>query len=348
MVEFGITYNYKEICEVLGWRVYNGGNAKKKQIACIEESFEYVHPLSARKKEKKSEWIFLSQIKEPILDDARKQNGGKNSSQPVEEFEYLFNCLITNGMNINQHRQRKHSGEYDDALYISNSIIYKEFGFDYYDMIEQIQVLEWEQYIDYKVWNLFRDIVLQAVKSRTVTRISKKLGYKKNSLPKGILCDAALKGRGTAVQVPMNSLLAEYEKKEKEFCLYYGCKDISDAIRKGFYQKIISDIEKYFKEEKNINGVKKVNRIEMIQLEDFQYDRSLKTQYQIHFYDIVMESIEKSVKKRCEERTSYSKPLAVWMIPAFQYYWKQLNGEEVEPVERPVQIVTEEDEEIFG
>ena len=44
MLELNKEYTYSQICEIIGWKVYSGGNVKKAQIKEIESCFEFYHP----------------------------------------------------------------------------------------------------------------------------------------------------------------------------------------------------------------------------------------------------------------------------------------------------------------
>lgn len=343
MLEMNKEYTYKEICETLGWQIYTGGNAKKKQIECIENSYKYSHPLTTRKTEKKSVWIFTEKLSEPVIDDKRVNNGGKNSRQPEEEFDYLLNCLLVNGYNRNVYYGRE-----EKSIYLANALIYREFGFDYYKLMGSINYLVWEKDNKYKVQNLFEDIVQQAVKGKTITRISRKLGYKKNSLPKGILRDRGSRGKRKEQPIADDRLLPMYEEIEKIVCEKYGCSDLAESRRKGKYNNIIADIEEWFEKQEGIYGIKKVNKIVIDEVPDFKSVKKIQREYQAHFYEIVMESIEKSIMNRINNSKEYKKPLKEWEKEALLYYWKQLAGEEAVPVERPLQVPDPEFEALLA
>ena len=53
MIELNKEYTYKQIIELLGWKVQTG-EAKKAQIKEIESCFEFYHPMNKKThKEKK-------------------------------------------------------------------------------------------------------------------------------------------------------------------------------------------------------------------------------------------------------------------------------------------------------
>lgn len=94
MLELNVEYTYKDICDALGWTYQTSNNPyKRKQIACIEESFKYYHPLNKKTKKPKKSYVLTEQIKEPILVDGRKDNGGTREGagrKPVLEDEFLY------------------------------------------------------------------------------------------------------------------------------------------------------------------------------------------------------------------------------------------------------------------
>lgn len=89
MLELNVEYTYNDICNALEWK-YTGGNEKKRQIACIEESFEYYHPINKNTKKPKKSYVLTRQIKEPVLVDHRGGAREGAGRKPVLEDEFLY------------------------------------------------------------------------------------------------------------------------------------------------------------------------------------------------------------------------------------------------------------------
>ena len=185
MLELNKEYTYREICSVLGWKE-STGNQKIKQIKEIESSYEFFHPENKKTHKPKKSYIFTKQLKEPVIVDKRKNNGAENLF-PEEDFEYLFKCMLQRGTWLDFWHQRGQMNE----VYVSQSIIYITFlGRNLYTLIDGIRYvrLNKDDKPDYlNAMYVFRNICMDAAKSNTVTRICKKMHYKKNVMPKGIL-----------------------------------------------------------------------------------------------------------------------------------------------------------------
>ena len=132
MLKLNQEYTYKKICEELGWKESSGGQ-KQKQIKEIESSFEFYHPENKKTHKPKKSYIFTKQLKEPELEDKRKTNSGVKRV-PDGVFEYLFKCVLSSGVQRNEYHQR---GEMTN-IYISSSVIYREFGFDVYGILHSM------------------------------------------------------------------------------------------------------------------------------------------------------------------------------------------------------------------
>ena len=88
-------YTYSQICEVLGWKKYSGGDSKKAQIKEIESSFEWEHPINEKTHKEKKSYIFTKQLKEPVA----PKHGGSNNNKNIDPMmDYL--CCIANGIDI--------------------------------------------------------------------------------------------------------------------------------------------------------------------------------------------------------------------------------------------------------
>lgn len=90
-IELNKEMRYKDICAALNWSIQTANNnTKKKQIKCIEESFEFYHPINPKTKKPKKSYIFTKQICEPIILDGRENNGGyrENSGRKPKDLEF--------------------------------------------------------------------------------------------------------------------------------------------------------------------------------------------------------------------------------------------------------------------
>ena len=290
MLEINKEYTYKEICEELEWSIQPSNNkTKQKQIKTIEESYEFYHPENKKTHKPKKSYVFTKQLKEPILVDMRKDNGKKNLF-PDEEFDYLLDNILHTGENRNEYNR---DGAKLNAVYVSNSLIYKEFGVDIYDMLASIKYSKFDTYNNVK--REFKNICIDIVKSYTITRICKKYGYNKNSLPKGILRQ---RGERAKELTPDDDLLEKYNKIEKEILGKYGFKSIQEAIAKEKYFDILNDIQAEF-EKDNIYGIRRYNVITFDYCKfKFVYDIKKKELYQEHFKRVVFDAIKKSIDNR--------------------------------------------------
>ena len=72
MIELNKEYTYSQICEIIGWTVYSGGNVKKAQIKVIESCFEYYHPEIKKIHKPKKSYIFTKQLREHV--ETSRQN----------------------------------------------------------------------------------------------------------------------------------------------------------------------------------------------------------------------------------------------------------------------------------
>lgn len=317
MIELNKEYTYPTICKDLNWKE-TSGEAKQKQIKEIEECFEWYHPENKKTHKPKKSYIFTKQLREPQLVDHRK------SLFPDEEFDYLLNCLLRTGHDQNTYFQRGMCNN----VYVSSGLIYKEFGFDVYGMLNDIK---WNP-LDKEVKELFKSICIDAVKSNTITRICKKFGYAKNSLPKGILRQAGKRGKSAKRLVQDDELLPKYNEYEQMYLEAYDCKTIQDALQKGVYFDVLDKVVSKFEEEK-LYGVKRYNLIIFEGQIDGYRDYKKKALYQGHLQEVVIASIEKSVFNRINDTKDYKYKLNDWQKSLLMYYLDQFLGNETEEVE---------------
>ena len=317
MLEMNKEYTYKEICSVLGWKE-SSGNQKKKQIKEVEDSYEFYHPENKKTHKPKKSYIFTKQLKEPELQDRRKNNGAKNYF-PDEDFEYLFRTVLNAGFNRNEYFQRGKLNE----IYMTSSLIYKEFGLDIYSFFNRMFFLYKPEDKDMRY--LFEDICMDAVKANTITRICKRMGYKRNSLPKGIMKQTNSKNK---IMIPANELLPYYEEYMANYLRMYNYASEFEAVRGGDYSNIVELIQACFEEDFKVYGVKRYNLItidsEVIDIDDFEYNPVKKAKLQREFRFIVLESIMKTVRKRCIEERAYKKQLNVEEKRLLLEYFKQM------------------------
>lgn len=303
MLELNHEYTYQEICRKLGWNVSSGAQ-KIKQIKVLEESYKFYHPENKKTHKPKKSYIFTEQLKEPVISDGRKNNGTE-SSFPPDEFEYLFKCILVGGVQRNYYFERGIMNE----IYVSNALLYKEFGFDIYGYFSGVFYGDfWNPRVN-KIKNLFQDICLSAARSATVTRLCRLLGCEKNTLPKGIL--RHLNSQNT-ILMPANELMPIYQEYMGECLREYECRSEIQAIKRGLYFEITDAITDRFIEEKDLYGVRRYNRIEinMDYIMTFKKNANKKWQLQRKFRRVVVESIYQSVRRRCLDLKEYSQKLA--------------------------------------
>ena len=148
---------------------------------------------------------------------------------------------------------------------------------------------------------------MDAVKSNTVTRICKKMDYKKNVMPKGIL---RYENSKTKHMVPDNELLDLYQYYMGMWLYFCKVRSELQAIERGYYLYIITQIQKWFAEDKKY-GVRRYNRItiDMSEIEDFFPEDKKVEELQKKLLRIIIESIIKSVSSRCTETKEYKTKL---------------------------------------
>lgn len=305
MLELNKEYTYREICSVLGWKE-STGNQKIKQIKEIESSYEFFHPENKKTHKPKKSYIFTKQLKEPVIVDKRKNNGAENLF-PEEDFEYLFKCMLQRGTWLDFWHQR---GQMDE-VYVTQSVIYNTFlGYNLYLLIDGIKYVKKnkDDKPDYlNAMYLFRNICMDAAKSNIVTRICKKMHYKKNVMPKGILRHENSKDTHT---VPDNDLLETYQTYMDWMLDFCDIESEVQAIQRGYYLTILEQIQEWFAEDGKY-GVKRYNliRYDMAELEEFVLDDEKTGELQKKMLRVIVESIIKSVRNRCMETKEYKTKL---------------------------------------
>ena len=349
MLELNHEYTYQEICRKLGWNVSSGAQ-KIKQIKVLEESYKFYHPENKKTHKPKKSYIFTEQLKEPVISDGRKNNGTE-SSFPLDEFEYLFKCILVGGVQRNYYFERGIMNE----IYVSNALLYKEFGFDIYGYFSGVFYGDfWNPRVN-KIKNLFQDICLSAARSATVTRLCRLLGCEKNTLPKGIL--RHLNSQNT-ILMPANELMPIYQEYMGECLREYECRSEIQAIKRGLYFEITDAITDRFIEKKDLYGVRRYNRIEinMDYIMTFKKNANKKWQLQRKFRRVVVESIYQSVRRRCLDLKEYSQKLApVEKLILLNYFRQMLQKmilmqeykEKMEQLRTQIEEAYADDEEII-
>ena len=332
ILELNKEYTYPKICEILG-RKKQSNESKDIQIRAIESAYEFYHPISKKTHKEKKSYIFTKKLQEIELVDNRKNNGAKLAF-PQEEFDYLLNCILKKGIEKNKYFHRG-SG---CPVYVSNTVIYQEFGFNCYGLLDMVKVSDKdEDDVVYK--NLFQQIVFQSVKSNTITKICKKFGYEKNAIPKGILRNERKCSRTNknVVTIPDDGLLDDYNGYEKKFIDECGFKNIADVINNGLYKDMLQYIKGKF-EEKKLYGVKKLNRIYLPddmhkEVSDFRIDTETKEKYQEHFKEIILDSVEKTVLNRINGAKKYSFKMNCEQKSILKDYFEQLSSRKLGDLE---------------
>ncbi|WP_143318733.1 hypothetical protein [Clostridium sp. HBUAS56010] len=220
-------------------------------------------------------------------------------------------------------------------VYISNTVIYGEFGFDYYGLLNTIKKPDDD--IDCVIFkNLFQQIVLQSVKSNTITKICKKFGYSKNSMPKGILRNEHRFSKSTKsiVPIPDDGLLEEYDNYANQFIKNCGFNDITNVVDFGLYNDMLKYIKEKF-EQRKLYAVKKLNKISLPEdtykeVLSFQADTETKEKYQKHFKEIILDCVEKSVVNRINEAKEYSFKLNNKQKNILKDYFEQLSSRKLQ------------------
>ena len=204
MIELNKEYTYPQICEILGWTVYSGGNVKKAQIKEIESCFEFYHPENKKTHKPKKSYIFTKQLREPV--EPSRQNNGKQSQDVIDFYNYL--CFIFNGEYLDEWCSS--TTWYCDIL----KLLDKEVCTDIYNINEVIQkhcetrgIHNWVLYKDYIsiTRRVLKDLLTKALNygNRKHT-ISYSTGYK-------FIYALGERSRGIFVSYGINDKITQYE-----------------------------------------------------------------------------------------------------------------------------------------
>lgn len=92
-LEMNKEYTYPQICEILDWEVYSGGNSKKAQIKEIESAYKFYHPVNKKTHKQKKSYIFTKQLREPIEPSKSNCGGSHNLKNIRPMVEYMQGLL---------------------------------------------------------------------------------------------------------------------------------------------------------------------------------------------------------------------------------------------------------------
>lgn len=245
MIEFNTEYNYKDICNALGWSISTGAK-RQKQIRLIEESFEYYHPINKKTKKTKKSYIFTKQIKD-IKDTKR------------DTFINLYNYTV----NIPHYQISVGNGYFlADTSHIYNAF----FGIDIFDKINKIKANNNQSLV---IISVFVDDMLSAIKNMTTIKICRYEKINKNTLPKSIV---RCKKRGAGL-IEDYDLLSTYEQYEQDFVNLRHYDNLRDVFFRGNQKALNEYVQMQFKEDYGINGIKKVNRVPLNH-KHYKYDKN--------------------------------------------------------------------------
>lgn len=333
MIKLNVEYTYPKICAALGWSAQSGNNStKRKQIECIERCFRFYHPIDPKTGKPKKSYVFTEQLAEPIIEDGRKGNGGcregagKKSTFPDDEFEYLWKRFAHHAFIHNKYNDFERL----NRVFFSSSLLYKEFGFPVQSLLDNIKYAK----IQGMVRDVFEQLVKDAVKSATITKLCSRYDLPKNTLPKGILRARSKKNKTKMID---NDLLPQYDEWFEEE-LKSRRLSVFLAIKQGKYRDCEEAVEKRFETEMKKYKVKRLN---VIQANDFDVfdgsfiDPQTTEIYQQHFKENVLASIEKSCLDRIADTKEYTPPLTDAQKKQLQNYLDQLLGKVHELTEFP-------------
>ena len=197
-------YTYSQICEIIGWTVYSGGNVKKAQIKEIELCFEWYHPENKKTHKPKKSYIFTKQLREPV--EPSRQNNGKQSNDVIDFYDYL--CSIFNDEYFDEWCSS--TTWYCDIL----NLLEKEVSTDIYNNDEVIKkhceklgIHNWVLYKDYigMTRRVLKDLLSKALNyGKRKHTIFYSTGYK-------FIYALGERSRGTFVSDNINDKIEQYE-----------------------------------------------------------------------------------------------------------------------------------------
>lgn len=291
MIKLNEIYTYKELCNLRNEKVKTG-KSKKLQLKNWRRYFEWENITTQKYK------IIKIYDVPKEKNDGRKYNGRKNLI-PEEEFDYLWKVMVLEAYKKNKYIERS----WLNKVYFSNTLLFEMFGFSYGHYLKKAKFEEDDDIVK----NVFQNIVYEALKANTVTRLCKRYGFNKNSLPKGILRSKNSVKLGQMIDD--DELLDEYNEIEAKILKEMNCYSIVDAVRQGKYKRLIDGIQSEFSSKKKYN----VQKFNVIKVEDFSViensenfeDKKLIEKYRNHFRQVVLSSVEKSCLNRIKNNQKY-------------------------------------------
>ena len=89
MLELNKEYTYAQICAILGWKVFTGGDSKKAQIKEIESAYEFYHPINKKTNKPKKTYIFTRKIRD-VVEPSKSNCGGAHNTKNIQSMiDYL-------------------------------------------------------------------------------------------------------------------------------------------------------------------------------------------------------------------------------------------------------------------
>ena len=92
-------YTYSQICEIVGWKKYSGGNSKKAQIKEIESCFEWYHPENKKTHKPKKSYIFTKQLRD-LVEPSTENSKGNNNKNITPMIDYLLRIASEKEFNV--------------------------------------------------------------------------------------------------------------------------------------------------------------------------------------------------------------------------------------------------------
>ena len=92
-------YTYSQICEIVGWKKYSGGNSKKAQIKEIESCFEWYHPENKKTHKPKKSYIFTKQLRD-LVEPSTENSKGNNNKNITPMIDYLLRISTEKEFNV--------------------------------------------------------------------------------------------------------------------------------------------------------------------------------------------------------------------------------------------------------
>ena len=237
MIELNYPYSYKQLCKEFNIKYYTGGSAKAKQISAIDKAYKIEHPLNPKTgKVKTNIYILREKYGEPDFNyDGRRKNGA-TALLSDEEYIYLWNYTMSERLPYDLYED----SDNNMALYISSNDIYSYFGINLSALCNDICSLKEREIMMcfgsveayQKVYGVYKNIVSNCIRNQSISKISRILGYSKNSLPKGILT----RNNFADNYRPKDDLLNLYNEFEKE-ARHIFAGEYNDNVGKSIWQK---------------------------------------------------------------------------------------------------------------